>query len=79
MDEFQSLLPKGKFVECLEDLGSLKVAEVKNVLKRYKEKTTGVKADLVLRTFAIFCRAKNFNKEPEDVVDESSLICHEKD
>ena len=79
MDEFQSLLPEGKVVECLEDLGSLTVVELKNLLKRYKEKTSGVKADLVLRTFAIFCRPKNFETQSRDLPDEESLICHEKD
>ena len=54
MEEFQSLLPEGKVVECFEDLGSLTVAELKCILKRYKEKTSVVKADLVLRTFAGF-------------------------
>ena len=79
MEEFQSLLPEGKVVECLEDLGSLTVAELKSILKRYKEKTSGVKADLVLRTFAVFCRAKTFSVHSEDFLDESSLLCHEKE
>ena len=59
MEEFQSLLPEGKVVECLEDLVSLTVAELKSILKRYKEKTSGVKADLVLRTFAVFAVQKH--------------------
>ena len=79
MDKFQSLLPDGKVVESLEDLGLLTVAELKNILKCYKEKTSGVKADLVLRTFAIFCRAKIYETQSKDLADEESLICHEKD
>ena len=79
MEEFQSLLPEEKVVECLEDLGSLTVAELKSILKRFKEKTSGVKADLVLRTFAVFCRAKTFSVHSEDFLDESSLLCHEKE
>ena len=54
------------------------MTELKKVLKRYKEKTTGVKAALVLCTSTIFC-GKNFSKELEDVVDEFSLICYEKE
>ena len=62
MDVFKSFLPEGKTVHCLEDLGSLTVAELKAILKQYKEKKSGNKADLILRTFAVFCRAKNFEK-----------------
>ena len=32
MDQFQSLLPHGKSVNCLDDLGSLSVKELKNIL-----------------------------------------------
>ena len=82
MDVFKSFLPEGKSVECLEDLGALTVAELKAILQQYKEKKSGNKADLILRTFAVFCRAKNFEKQSGDVpeeVDESVLYCHEKD
>eukprot|EP00795_Rhopilema_esculentum_P010096 gene10096-18747_t len=46
MDAFKELLPKGKAVECFEDLATLTVAELKIILQRYKEKTGGVKAYL---------------------------------
>ena len=78
MEKFKSLLPEGKVVDSLEDLGALNVKELKSILKQYKEKRTGVKADLVLRAFAVFCRAKNFS-ESDQLPDESSLYCHEKE
>ena len=53
--------------------------ELNNFLRRYREKTNGVKADVVFRTLAIFYCAKNFSKAPKDIDDESPLICHEKD
>ena len=82
MDVFKSFLPEGKTVDCLEDLGALTVAELKAILKQYKEKKSGNKADLILRTFAVFCRAKNFEKQSGDIpekADESVLYCHEKE
>ena len=81
METFTSLLPQGKVVDCLEDLGELTVKELKSILKQYKEKTTGNKADLVLRTFAIFSRAKKFNShaESDPPNSESFLYCHEKE
>ena len=78
MEKFRSLLPDGKVVDSLEDLGALTVKELKNILKQYKENTTGVKADLVLRAFAVYSRAKNFS-ESDQLPDESSLYCHEKE
>ena len=84
MFTFTSLGPQGnqgKVVNCLEDLGELTVKELKSILKQYKEKTTGNKADLVLRTFAIFSRAKKFNPhaESDPPNSESFLYCHEKE
>ena len=82
MDVFKSFLPEGKTVHCLEDLGSLTVAKLKVILKQYKEKKSGNKADLILRTFAVFCRAKNYEKQSGEVpeeVNESMLYCHEKE
>ena len=79
MDAFKFLLPKGKKVDCLEDLGALTIKELKHILVQYREKTSGVKADLILRTYAVFCRAKNFNSQSNEISDESSLLCHEND
>ena len=79
MDAFKFLLPKGKKVDCLEDLGALTIKELKHILVQYREKTSGVKADLILRAYAVFCRAKNFNSHCNEISDESSLLCHEND
>eukprot|EP00794_Sanderia_malayensis_P016367 gene16367-biopygen12059 len=79
MDEFTALLPKEKTVDCLEDLSALTVKELKHILVQYREKTSGVKADLVLRTYAVFCRAKNYDSSFNNILSESSLLCHEKD
>ena len=56
MEQFQTLLPTGKQVTCLEDLSYLRVSDLKNILSVYKEKLSGVKADLVLRVYAVFSR-----------------------
>eukprot|EP00795_Rhopilema_esculentum_P004939 gene4939-21279_t len=58
MEQFVAILPEGKAVTCLEDLGTFSLKQLKQVLRRYNEKTSGVKADLVLRVYAIFCRLK---------------------
>ncbi|XP_065056985.1 uncharacterized protein LOC135685107 [Rhopilema esculentum] len=79
MDAFKDLLPKGKDVECFEDLATLTVAELKRILQRYKEKTGGIKADLVLRAYAIFCRAKKSEEQTDELPDESFLYCNEND
>eukprot|EP00795_Rhopilema_esculentum_P010099 gene10099-18752_t len=79
LDAFKLLLPKEKKVDCLEDLGALTIKELKHFLVQYREKTSGVKADLILRAYAVFCHAKNFNSQSNDISDESSLLCHEND
>ena len=56
MEQFQTLLPTGKQVTFLETLSSLRVSDLKKILSVYKEKLSGVKADLVLRVNAVFCR-----------------------
>ena len=58
MDQFIKLLPDGKSVTCLDDLLSLKLSELKKILLSYNEKVSGNKANLVLRTYAVFSRAK---------------------
>ena len=58
MDQFITLLPDGKSVTCLDDLLLLKLNELKKILFSYNEKMSGTKADLVLRTYAVFSRAK---------------------
>ena len=59
MEQFKALLPGGKTVDSLEDLKKLNVEQLKKILVCYKEKTSGVKADLILRAYAIFCRLQN--------------------
>ncbi len=60
------LLQEGKSVVCLEDLTKFSVKELKGMLKAYKEKTSCVKADLVLRAYAVFCRTKDHNTRDKD-------------
>ena len=49
MEQFQTLLPStGKQVTYLEDLGSLRVSDLQKIFSVYKQKLSGVKADLVL-------------------------------
>ena len=56
MEQFQTLLPTGKQVTCLEHLSSLRVSDLKKILSVHKEKLSGVKSDLVLRVYAVFSR-----------------------
>ena len=58
MNQFIKLLSDEKSVTCLDDLLSLKVSELKKILCSYNEKVSGNKVDLVLRTYAVFSRAK---------------------
>ena len=65
MEQFVAILPEGKAVTCLEDLGTFSLKQLKQVLRRYNEKNSGVKADLVFRVYAIFCRLKeNISSSP---------------
>ena len=73
MDQFNLLVPKEKCVACLEDLDSLSVKELKIILSGYKEKVSGIKADPVLRVYAIFCRI-NQQEGSSDSTHQSSLI-----
>ena len=78
MDQFRSLLPEGKTVACLEDLSSLRVKDLKHILTAFKEKISGVKADLLLRVYAIFCRISQVETVPcytatEPCVDEAPI------
>ena len=59
MEQYISLLPEGKKVTCLEDLGVFSVKELKKVLQSYHKKTSGCKADLILRVYALFCCIKD--------------------
>ncbi len=58
MDQFESLLPKDQIVDCLDDPWKFTVKQLKTILVAYKEKTSGSKADLILRAYAIFSRLK---------------------
>ena len=59
MDQFIKLLPDGKSITCLDDLLSLKISELKKILFSYNKKVSGSKADLILRTYAVFSSAKD--------------------
>ena len=59
MDQFIKLLPGVKSVAYLDDLLPLKVNKLKKILFSYNEKVSGNKADLVLRTYAVFSRIKD--------------------
>ena len=74
MDQFQSLLPHGKSVNCLDDLGSLSVKELKNILLSYRGKVSGVKADLILRVFAIYSRLERQEKGMPSTAASSSIV-----
>ena len=56
MEQFLALLPDGKTVSGLEDLSSLRVVDLKKNLKAFKSNLSGVKADLILRAYAVYCR-----------------------
>ena len=58
MDEFISVCPNGKPASCLEDLRKFSVKELQGILKHYHENVSGKKADLLMRTFAIFSRCQ---------------------
>ena len=58
MDQLIKLLPDEKSVTCLDDLLSFKVSELEKILCSYNEKVSGNKTDPVLRTYAVFSRAK---------------------
>ena len=55
MEDFNGLCPEKKVVTCLEGLQCFTVKEFKEILKGYKEKTSGCKSDLMLRVYAIYC------------------------
>ena len=67
MDKFESLVPQGISINCLEDLGCLKVKDLKKILAAYKEKVSGGKADLVSRVYAIFSRVTSHSAAISDV------------
>ena len=56
MDAFNAVCPEGKSVSSVDDLKAFTVADFKKILRAYKEKVSGCKADLLLRVYAIFCR-----------------------
>ena len=78
MDQFIKLLPDEKSVSCLHDLLSLKVNELKKILYSYIEKVSGNNADLVLRTYAVFSRAREGSSVALSRCTDSSICkCHE--
>ena len=72
MDQFSKLLPDGKSVTCLDNLLSLKVSGLKKILFSYN-KVSGNMADLVLRTYAVFSRAKDGSSAALSRSTESSI------
>jgi len=73
MDQFIKLLPDEKSVTCLDDLLSLTVSELTKILCSYNEKVSGNKADLVLHTYAVFSRAKEFSSAALSRCTDSSI------
>ena len=55
LDEFISVYPNEKPASCLECFRKFSVKELQGILKHYHVNISGKKADLVMRTFAIFC------------------------
>ena len=55
MDEFISVCPKVKPASCLEDFRKFSVKKLQEILKHCHENILGKTADLLMRTFAIFC------------------------
>ena len=56
MDGFISVCLDGKPTSCFEDFRNFSVKELQGILKHYHENISGKKADLLMRTFAIFSR-----------------------
>ena len=54
MKKYEALVPLGITIACLEDLGCMKVKDVKKILTIYNQKVFGGKADLILRVYTIF-------------------------
>ena len=52
-------------VSCIDDLKTFTVVDFKKILKAYKEKISGCKADLLLRVYAIFCRLSSQSQSAE--------------
>ena len=48
MDAFNAVCPEGKSISCVDDLKAFTVADFKKILRAYKEKVSGCKADLLL-------------------------------
>ena len=67
MEQFLALLPDGKTVSGLEDLSSLRVVDLKKILKAFKSNLSGVKADLILRAYAVYCRLSTTSPIDSDV------------
>ena len=74
MDQFISTLPEGKSVTCLEDLSAFSVKELKNILVSYREKSSGAKADLVLRVYALFCKVKDPTNSSSAISNDDSSL-----
>ena len=55
MDEFISVCPNAKPASCLENFRKFSANELQGILKQYHENIPRKKADLLMRTFAIFC------------------------
>ena len=78
MDAFISVCPDGKPPSCLEYLRKFSGKELQGILKHYHENISGEKADLLMRTFAIFshCQPKLQSQQlPSDSFLDHTACC----
>ena len=78
MDAFISVCPDGKPPSCLEYLRKFSGKELQGILKHYHENISGEKADLLMRTFAIFshCQPKLQSQQlPSDSFLDHTTCC----
>ena len=78
MDAFISVCPDRKPPSCLEYLRKFSGKELQGILKHYHENISGEKADLLMRTFAIFshCQPKLQSQQlPSDSFLDHTTCC----
>ena len=76
MEEFLNLCPIDKPVSTLEDIQLLSVAELKKILRNYKENLSGKKADLQLKVFSLFCKISNETSQSNLLLESTSTSDH---
>ena len=76
MEEFLRVCPNDKSVASLEDIQLLSVAELKQILRNYKENLSGKKADLQLKVFSLFCRISQEASKSHPLLENTSTSDH---